>query len=295
MTRHDSAIASTLPHELELRTADGFRLAATRYPAQGALRGRVVVAAATAVPRGFYRRFANYASERGFDCLTFDYRGIGGSRPASLKGFRMNLLDWGRQDMAAAVDAMADGKVPLFVVGHSYAGHGFGLMPNHHKVSGFQVFGTGAAWHGWMPLADRLKVRLFWHLLGPLTWLLGYCPGKRMGLGEDLPADAFRQWRRWAGMRHYFFDDPQLPELHEHFAAVTTPIVAVNALDDAWSLPASRDALMHGYRNAPITRLDPDPKTFGRPIGHMGYFRQGAEPLWDDMLTWFASLATPEA
>ena len=102
-----------------LITADGYRLSTSRYPAQGPLQGRLIVAGATAVPQGFYRRFAQHAAARGFETLTFDYRGIGRSAPATLKGFRMDLLDWARQDLAAAVDSMARGDVPLYLVGHS--------------------------------------------------------------------------------------------------------------------------------------------------------------------------------
>jgi iron complex outermembrane receptor protein len=51
-----------------------------------------------------------------------------------------------RRGLAAAVDAMADGSAPLYLVGHSYGGHAFGLLSNHHNVAGFYVFGTGAGW-----------------------------------------------------------------------------------------------------------------------------------------------------
>src|SRR5262245_22578014 len=118
-----------------LTAADGYVLSGNRYRANASPKGRLVLAGATAVPQGFYKRFAEFASARGFETLTFDYRGIGLSRPPSLKGFRMDLLDWARLDLAAAVEAMADGPVPLYIVGHSYGGHAFGLLPNHHKVA----------------------------------------------------------------------------------------------------------------------------------------------------------------
>ena len=172
----------------DLITADGYRLSTSRYPAQGPLLGRLIVAGATAVPQGFYRRFAQHAAARGFETLTFDYRGIGRSAPASLKGFRMDLLDWARQDLAAAVDSMAEGDVPLYLVGHSYGGHAFGLLPNHAKVAGFYVFGTSAGWYGYMPPLERLKVLTMWKVVLPvLTWWKGYCPWSALGLGEDLP------------------------------------------------------------------------------------------------------------
>ncbi|CBJ35077.1 alpha/beta fold hydrolase [Ralstonia solanacearum] len=280
---------------VSLTAADGYVLGGSRYPADAVSKGRLVVVGATAVPQGFYRRFAQFASARGFETLTFDYRGIGRSRPPSLNGFRTDLLDWARLDLAAAVDTMADGAVPLCVVGHSYGGHAFGLLPNHRKVAGFYVFGTGAGWHGYMPLGERLRVLAMWNTVLPvLTWWKGYCPWKMLGLGEDLPVDVYRQWRHWCRFPRYLFDDPAMRGIEQTYAEVRTPIVAENALDDLWATPASRDAFIQGYRNAPLTRKDLDPRRVGGKVGHMGYFRQAAEPLWESMLGWFSSLPQAE-
>ncbi|WP_175684642.1 alpha/beta fold hydrolase [Burkholderia anthina] len=282
---------SDLPSSITLTATDGYLLGGTHYPSRAPLKGRLVIAGATAVPHGFYRRFAEFAATRGFETLTFDYRGIGRSRPASLKSFRMDLLDWARLDLAAAVDAMAGGTVPLFVVGHSYGGHAFGLLPNHAEVAGCYLFGTGAGWHGYMPPLERLRVLTMWKVVLPvLTRWKGYCPWKMLGLGEDLPADVYRQWRHWCRFRRYFFDDPAMRGIERVYAEVRTPIVAANALDDLWATPESRDAFMQGYRNAPVTRQEVDPNGVGGKIGHMGYFRPAAEPLWERALDWFARL-----
>lgn len=275
------------PASITFTAADGTALAGTRYPAAAPHQGRLVVAGATAVPQGFYRRFAEFAAAQGLETLCFDYRGIGQSRPASLRGYRMDLLDWGRQDLAAAIDLMDDGDGPLYLIGHSYGGHALGLLPNQARIAASVFFGTGAGWHGWMPPLERLKVQLMWNLvLPPLTRWKGYCPWQMLGLGEDLPLDVFRQWRHWCRFPHYFFDDPAVPEIAQEFARVRSPILAVNALDDLWALPASRDAFLQGYRNAAISRRDLDPRAHGGAIGHMGYFRSHAQPLWQQALDW---------
>jgi len=274
---------------------DGYPITALRYEAPGTPRAHLVVAGATGVPQAFYRRFAQFASARGYSTMTLDYRGIGLSAPARLAGFRMNYMDWARLDLAAAVDAMAHAELPLFMVGHSYGGHAFGLLPNHARVSAFYTFATGAGWHGWMPPLERVKVWLMWNLIGPLTtrWK-GYLPWRMLGMGEDLPLDVYRQWRAWCRHPRYFFDDPLAhPHLHG-FDQVRTPILAANALDDLWAQPRSRDAFMAGYRNTRWQPLDIDPAHAGiGPIGHMGYFRARAQPLWEDMLRWFEQHRDP--
>lgn len=293
------------PQPLTLTASDGYALSAQRYPAQGQPRGRLVVAGATGVAQRFYRRFAQYAAAQGYTTLTLDYRGIGQSRPASLRGFRMNYLDWARLDLAAAVDAAlrpeptrtADDGTPLFMVGHSYGGHAFGLLPQHHRVAGFYTFATGAGWHGWMPPLERVRVLALWRVLGPLlTRWKGYLPWSLLGMGEDLPLDVYRQWRDWCRHPRYFFDVPALAgEMSERFASVRTPILAANALDDLWAPPASRDAFMAGYSQAAWQALDIDPQASGLgPIGHMGYFRPAAQPLWRAVLDWFEQLPPTE-
>ncbi|MCG2584404.1 alpha/beta fold hydrolase [Massilia sp. TS11] len=278
------------PQHLHLHAADGYRLSATRYPAHGAVRGKIVIAGATGVPQGFYRRFAEFAASQGYEVMSLDYRGIGRSRPARLRGFRMNYLDWARLDLAAAVDAMHTPTLPLYLIGHSYGGHAFGLLPNHAKVTAACVFATGAGWHGWMPAPERWRVRFMWTVVAPLlVRLKGYLAWSWLGMGEDLPLDVYRQWKHWCSYPRYFFEDPAMQTETARFAEVRRPILACNALDDLWARPNSRDAFMAGYRNSPVQTLDIDPKAFGRgPIGHMGYFRAACQPLWEQALAWFS-------
>lgn len=146
-----------------------------------------------------------------------------------------------------------------------------------------------------MPLMERIKVTLMWHVVLPiLTKWKGYCPWKMLGLGEDLPLDVYRQWRHWCKYPHYFFDDPKMQGIEQSFARIRTPMVAANSLDDLWALPRSRDAFLKAYSNAPITLRDLDSKEIGSRIDHMDYFRQMAEPLWKDALCWFTHLQQKE-
>jgi predicted alpha/beta hydrolase len=289
------------PEAFTLVAPDGHPLAATRYVLEAlAPKGVVVIAGATAVPQRFYRPFAESLAARGYIATTFDYRGIGGSAPKSLVGYEMDYLDWARLDLTAVIDAVARPDVPLLMVGHSYGGHALGLLPSRCRVDGLYTFGTGAGWHGWMPALERIKVRTLWGFVAPvLTTWNGYLPFKRMGMGEDLPLGVYRQWRRWCRYPRYFFDDPITQPHLRGFEQVTTPIVAANATDDAWAMPRSRDAFMKGYTRAPIETRDLVPADYGLgQIGHVGYFRVEAKPLWEHVYEWLdarVSEFTPSA
>jgi predicted alpha/beta hydrolase len=278
-----SASAERVP----LTAADGYPLVGIHYPAAGTTLAHLVVAGAIGVPQRFYRRFAEFAAAHGFATTTLDYRGIGLSAPATLQGFRMDYFDWGRLDLAAAVAASARPGMPLFVVGHSFGGHTFGVLPNHRSVTAFCTFGTGAGWHGWMAPLERLKVLVMWRVLGPLLTRGGYLAWSRLGMGEDLPLGFYRRWKHWCSYPRYFFDDPSMQNRLRGFEQVRAPLLAVNSIDDPWAPPASRDAFVSGYRNAQRQMLDIDPADVGMSaIGHLGYFKRNAVELWEVALAW---------
>jgi predicted alpha/beta hydrolase len=279
--------------EISVVCADRITVVTTEYAPEIEPVAQILVGGATGVPQGFYRRFAEHANQQGFLVRTLDYRGVGKSAPSSLRGYRMNYLDWARQDLVATLNHMTQ-KNPLlntYFVGHSYGGHALGLMSNHTIIKKAVAFATGAGWSGHMPFSERAKVNFLWNFIGPIiTPIVGYMPGKIIG-GADLPLDVYKQWRRWCQYPHYFFDDPQMRHLLTGFSEVVTPIRAVNASDDLWALPVSRDHFFKGYTRASVTKIDIEPNQLAlkNGIGHMGYFRKECEPLWNPCLEWFLS------
>src|SRR6516165_2350916 len=73
---------------LTLAARDGYALAATFFGAASGGGPVVLLGSATGVPRLFYARFARFLASRGLSTLTLDYRGVGGSAPPRLRGFR---------------------------------------------------------------------------------------------------------------------------------------------------------------------------------------------------------------
>ena len=266
--------------------SDGYPLIGTLYTPEHGIKANIVLASATGVPQAFYRRFAEYATQFGYQVLTFDYRGVAQSAPKQLKGFKMSYLDWGTLDLAAAIDFLAQDPIPLFMVGHSYGGQALGLAPNHAKVTAMYCFGTGAGWHGYMPFKEKMKVQVIWNIIfPPMVAVTGYLPWSKLNMGADLPIGVYQQWRKWCKNPTYFFADPEQHALIAQYAQVKTPIYAVSALDDDWALPNSRHAFMQHYRQAPMQFINISASDYGlKEIGHIGYFRKGSEKIWDEIL-----------
>jgi predicted alpha/beta hydrolase len=281
--------------DIELTATDGYKLAATVYSPDTTAPGTpqwIVIGCATAVPRGFYKRFCEYAASRGVQSIVADYRGIGGSKRGSLKGFKMDYADWSTLDLAAAVQ-YAHERGDVYMVGHSLGGHALGQLPDPSVIKAAYFCGSGAGWAGWMPFAERIKVWSLWNVIGPVaTTILGYQSMSKFGMGEDIPLGVYRDWKRWCSYSRYFFEDPapDAKAIAAKFERVRMPVAAAVSTDDLWAPPKSRDAFFSGYTKTKVEPIDLTPQGLQvAQIGHMGYFRKevGAA-LWPQIMDWLA-------
>ncbi len=285
--------------DITIPATDGFALGATLFlPRSARKRHAVLINSATAVPRAFYRGFASYLSRQGCAVLTYDYRGIGGSRlksatdttrPGSLRGFETSMTDWAATDVTGAVNWMRERyqNLPLLYVGHSFGGQALGLLPNNAEISRALLVSAQAAYWKLMPAPERYRVYLFMNLIGvPTARLLGYLPGRLM-LGQDLPKGVFLEWTRWVMSKRYLLDDPNLTAL-TNFANYRAPLRALSFTDDSWAPRPAVELLCSGFTATTpdivsVAPADADVKK----IGHMGFFRsEHRETLWLAAADW---------
>jgi predicted alpha/beta hydrolase len=275
--------------DITFQATDGYKLAATLYMPRGPRDQAVLINSAVAVPRRFYAPFASYLAGRGTVVVTYDYRGIGGSRPASLKGFDASLSTWASHDVTSAV-AFMRARWPtlrLNYVGHSFGCQALGLLPNNNQVS-HALFVAGQAAY-WRLMSGREGYRIYalMNLVGvPAARLLGYMPG-RLGIGEDLPRDVFLEWTRWVKNKRYMFDDTSLSALR-NFPHYRESLRALSFTDDPWAPMPAVELLCSGFTNAKPTvmSLSLDGTGIAR-IGHFGFFRpENRERLWKEHVDW---------
>jgi predicted alpha/beta hydrolase len=280
-----------LAQDTTIAARDGYQLAATVFSPATAPARAVLINSATAVPRKIYRGFATYLAEQGCAVLSYDYRGIGGSRPASLRGFQVRMRDWAALDVAGAIDHMRAvwPKLPLAVVGHSFGGQAVGLAPNNSEIARALFVAAQAGYWRLFHSPEKYRVYVMLRFIGsPIARTLGYVPGK-FGIGEDLPRDVFLEWISWVMQPRYFFDDPTL-DATENFQRYRGALRAVCLTDDPWATRAAVDLLCSGFTGTMAERIDIRPADAGTTkLGHFGFFRpEHRDTLWRDAAAWLA-------
>lgn len=278
--------------KLRLSCADGYPLAAELHAAPAA-RGAVLVAPALGVPRRFYSDYARFLATQGFSTLVLDYRGVGDSAQGPVRGALMQMADWGRLDIEAALRWFETQLKParIFLVGHSAGGQLPALAEASEKLSGMVLVAASAPALRYYPLRDKLGPAFLWHFAVPLfSRGRDQFPSKRLGFSSvDVPTGVMRQWAAWSRASAYLFS-PEFQMDTARYARLSIPMLSYCFLDDAYAPPAAVNALLEHYPAAKIEKREV-PKPAKGTIGHFGYFRERQrDTLWRDTADWLTRL-----
>lgn len=241
----------------------------------------VLINAATAVPAGYYAGFARWlAAERQAAVLIWDYRDFGAS--GTPRRSTATMSDWGVHDAAAARAWLASryAGLPLWLIGHSLGGLALPFQPDLARLDRVISVAAGPVHLRDHPWRMRLGIGSMWYGHGrALTAALGYLPGKRLGLGADVPGPAYRQWRRWCTRDGSCRSDPAMPPLASD--SLRAPVTLVAFADDGMVPAAAVWRLEDWMGKAPVTRRLITPADHGlHSIGHIGAFAARNRAVW---------------
>lgn len=286
----DTAHAAERQH---LVADDGRHLAASWFepPARPA-HAVAVISSATGVPRGYYRAFAQWLAARGYAVLSYDYRGIAGSRRGPLRDEAATMKDWAVLDMSVALAAAearrATQQLPLLLVGHSFGGNAIAFARGVERADALLMLGSQLGEPRLYPGVHRAVAEFFFRAWLPgIVSLTGSLPGWAMGGGaQALPAGVARQWAAWGLRRGWAYADP-LMQPHRSASAINVPVHLWDVSDDLSFAPSRAvDALAEQFRNAAVQRHSITPAQVGaKSLGHFGAFRRTPGPLlWQALL-----------
>jgi predicted alpha/beta hydrolase len=279
----------TMTRSIEIETGDGFRIAARVYEPMIA-RANVLIHGATATPQRYYTSFANELASRGYRVITYDYRGIGESRPRSLRKLNATMTDWAEQDTRAAYDLALSFEEPLVIIGHSFGGQSLGLIDTPPEVRGAVLVGAQFGYAGHWPAPRSIVHRALWSTVMPAAvGAFGYLPGFT-ALGVDLPAGVAREWGKWCSSPGYLLD--YVPEAADRFASFDRPTLFYSFTDDAFAPRPAVNAFLEAVPAHVVHRRFAPGELRRREIGHFGFFRRNTVPsLWEETIQFIDQVA----
>ncbi len=274
--------------ELFLQTSDQISLALKIFKPSLSNNKLLIINAATGVKQQVYFSFAKYLAKEGFTVITYDYRGIGESKPTKMKGFDATMRTWGAVDFPAVTDYIQIHfqNHEKFCLGHSVGALILGMNPSSKIFKKFIFVTTQDAYVGNLKWNVALLGTVGFGLAVPLTCsFFGYFPAHRFGLGESLPKGVAYDWRtlilnKKSTSRLY-------EKIEEDFSKdLRQETLIIHAEDDHWVTQKGMDNLMKNvYPNLKKTfREIKISESEKGEIGHINFFRSYNKNLWNIVL-----------
>ena len=183
---------------IDIITIDHYSLAAHLFEPQISNQKVLLINSATGVKQQIYFSVAQFFADHGFTVITYDYRGIGLSKPHKMRGFEASMRVWGTTDYQALTDYIKSNfeDYKKYCLGHSVGALILGMNPDSEIFEEFIFVGTQNAFVGNLRLKTKIEAYLGFGIVQPLfTVLLGYFPASWFGLGESLPSGSAFDWR----------------------------------------------------------------------------------------------------
>lgn len=274
--------------QLFLKTSDHNLISVTVFEPQNPNGKLLLINSATGVKQQVYFSFAKYFAENGFTAITYDYKGIGESKPKKMNGFHATMRIWGTDDFKTVTDFIKKNyqNHQKFCLGHSVGALIIGMNENAHIFDKFIFVATQDAYIGNLKANIAASAVLGFGIAVPLTTkFFGYFPAHRFGLGESLPKGVAYDWRT------LILNKKSTSRLYEkiatHFSKdLKQETFIIHAEDDPWVTMKGMENLMNNvyphlkktYREIKVSDSEKG------EIGHINFFRSFNKSLWKIVL-----------
>lgn len=273
--------------KLELITNDRISLSVHLFRPDKSNGKLLLINSATGVKQQVYFSFARFFSEQGFTVISYDYRGIGLSKPQNMKGFKASMRIWGSEDYKTLTQYIKNefSAYKKYCLGHSVGALILGMNEDSTMFDEFIFVGTQNAFVGNLKLKTKIEAYLGFGIVQPLiTGLLGYFPANWFGLGESLPKNCAYDWRTLILNRKS--TNRLLEKIDDYSKNLTQKVFVIRAEDDVWLTEKGVLSLLNNtYPNLkPSYRLVKTSESDKKEIGHINFFRSYNKKLWNIIL-----------
>lgn len=273
--------------KLILKTQDHTDITAHLFLPEKSNNKFLLINSATGVKQQIYFSFAQFFSDQGFTVMTYDYRGIGLSKPENMKGFNASMRIWGSEDYKTLTQYIKKrfSDFEKYCIGHSVGALILGMNKDSEMFNEFIFVGTQNAFVGNLKFKTKIEAYLGFGIAQPVTTsLLGYFPAHWFGLGESLPKNCAYDWRTL--ILNKKSTNGLLDKIEDFSKNLTQKVFVIRAEDDVWLTEKGVKSLLNTtYPNLkPTYRLVMVSESEKREIGHVNFFRSFNKKLWNIIL-----------
>lgn len=275
-----------------IASKNNFKITVNEFSPSVSNEKTIVFAPAVGVPQKFYFNIAKALQDRGCHVFTFDYRGIGASKPKELSSIKNDgFFSWASD--FNSVSKYVKEKLPnntQYLIGHSFGGNSLGFSDAYQYYDKYLTVGSQFGYYKNFRFITRKLILLNFKFFVPITTkLLGYYPSSWFGLGNPLPSKAATDWAS-------YLLEPEsmlyLTKVHQtsYYDKITNPMLLVSIEDDTFAPEKTVDLLGSKiYSKAQVKRKHLIPKEYNlKTIGHFDFFRKKNEKvLWPLVYDWF--------
>ncbi len=274
--------------ELFLKNPDGFNLSVKIFEPEHPVGKLLIINSATGVKQQVYFSFAKYMSQNGFTVITYDYSGIGESKPKEMKNFKSSMRVWGSSDFQTLTEFIKKEypQEEKFCLGHSVGALILGMNADSAIFRKFVFVATQDAYLGNLKFNIAVTALLGFGIALPITTtLFGFFPAHWFGLGETLPKGVAYDWRT---LILHPKSTARLYEKNEvDFSKnLTQNTLILHAEDDPWVTEKGMKNLLKNvypnlHKNFREIEISESEK---KEIGHINFFRSFNNKLWKIVL-----------
>jgi len=264
------------------------KIATTIFHPKSTNKGVVIIAPALGVEQDYYQDFALWLVQQGFSVITFNYSAMGNPATESYKQSEVTITDWAIYDCQAILEFSKNyaNNQAIYWIGHSLGGQITGMIPNINIVSKIVTIASGSGY--WRENAKPLKKKVWflWYFVAPiLLKVLGYFPGKSLGMVGNLPYGVMKQWRKWCLHPEYLLG-VESKEIKNAYRMLEKPITSFSFTDDQMMSAKNINSLHHFFAESQLNMMRFSPGEMQvKSIGHFGFFKETLQhTLWESHL-----------